>query len=207
MTPATSPDLVTQLTAWVILLLIFLLGLAVVVNIYTGKIDLSQLISEPSGDASMSRFQFLIFTFVIAASLFLIVLYNRSFPATIPQGVLVLLGISSSSYLVSKGIQFSSADGITGGARAVVIAPQKLVTKAGGPTQQFQISDSVGVSSSVTWSLDPDEGYGEIDRKTGLYSPPPAPGEGQDPVKGCVEVKAVSTDDVSVYDVAIVRLG
>jgi hypothetical protein len=63
--------------AWVTLTFVALLGLAIIWNIFTGKIDLARLISEPSGDASMSRFQLLIFTFVIALSLFLIVSSTR----------------------------------------------------------------------------------------------------------------------------------
>src|SRR5439155_23966782 len=42
-----------------------ILGLLIVWRIVDGTIDLSRLISEPNGDASMSRFQFLVFTFVI----------------------------------------------------------------------------------------------------------------------------------------------
>jgi UDP-N-acetylmuramyl pentapeptide phosphotransferase/UDP-N-acetylglucosamine-1-phosphate transferase len=84
------------------------------------------LISEKSASgppaASMSRFQFLIFTFVISLSLFLIVVSNAQLRQTdenakraadqtlpgfpeIPGGVLALLGISASSYTVSKAIQ------------------------------------------------------------------------------------------------------
>src|SRR5437016_10566221 len=90
---------------------IALLGLAIIFFIYTGKIDLTRLISEPTGDASMSRFQLLIFTFVIAVSLFLVIASSAQpgFP-DIPGGVLTLLGISASSYLVSKGIQFSQPE-------------------------------------------------------------------------------------------------
>ena len=55
-----------------------LLGAAVLWNIFDGTIDLSRLISEPTGDASMSRFQFLIFTFVIALSLFLVIVSGNS---------------------------------------------------------------------------------------------------------------------------------
>jgi hypothetical protein len=71
----------------------------------TNKIDLRRLISEPSGDASMSRFQFLVFTFVIAISLFLIVTVKQSFPLDIPPAVVGLLGVSGGSYVISKGIQ------------------------------------------------------------------------------------------------------
>jgi uncharacterized BrkB/YihY/UPF0761 family membrane protein len=69
-------------------------------------VDLDRLISEPNGDASLSRFQFLVFTFVIAMSLFLIIVSTKSFP-TIPGAILALLGISGGSYVVSKGIQTS----------------------------------------------------------------------------------------------------
>ena len=100
-------------TGWVALVLLTALGLTVIYYMWTGRINLARLISEPSGDASMSRFQLLIFTFVVAFGLFLVIVSGDkpSFPDTIPSSVLTLLGISASSYLVSKGIQFSSDDG------------------------------------------------------------------------------------------------
>jgi hypothetical protein len=54
----------------------------------------------------MSRFQLLIFTFVIALSIVIMVVSANPphFP-TIPNEVLILLGISASTYAVSKGIQ------------------------------------------------------------------------------------------------------
>ena len=85
-------------------LMVGLLGLAVVYRMFDGTINLTQLVSEPTGDASMSRFQFLVFTFVIAISFVLITVSNNSFPE-IPTTVLALLGISAGSYVVSKGIQ------------------------------------------------------------------------------------------------------
>ena len=102
---------VTNWAAWVVLAFLAGLELLILWKIYDNKIDLSQLISEPGGSASMSRFQLLIFTFVIAASLFLIIVQSKQFPQ-IPQNVLVLLGISASSYLVSKGIQYSAPDDV-----------------------------------------------------------------------------------------------
>jgi hypothetical protein len=96
-------------TGFTLLALIFLFGFAVLVYIANGKIDLSGLLSE-SGDskgASMSRFQLLIFTLVIALSLFLVVVSNMKFPDKIPPEILTLLGISASTYAVSKGIQLS----------------------------------------------------------------------------------------------------
>jgi len=88
---------------WMLAILIGLFGLAIFYNILVGKIDLTFLISETNGQASTARFQFLIFTFVIGASLFLVILTNYSFP-DIPGGILALLGISGGSYAVGKGI-------------------------------------------------------------------------------------------------------
>jgi hypothetical protein len=96
-------------TGFTLLALIFLFGFAVLVYIANGSIDLSDLLSE-TGDAkgaSMSRFQLLIFTLVIALSLFLVVVSNMKFPDSIPPEILTLLGISASTYAVSKGIQAS----------------------------------------------------------------------------------------------------
>ena len=95
-----------QVCGFVLCLFIGLLGLTILYLIWTRKIDLSQLLSEANGDASMSRFQLLIFTFVIAIALFEIVESSMKFP-DIPQGVLVLLGISASTYAVGKGISYS----------------------------------------------------------------------------------------------------
>lgn len=90
-------------------LFICLLGLIVLMKIYSNKIDLSYLISEENGQASLSRFQFLVFTFVIAVSLVLLVINSLSGPQPgfpeIDTGVWALLGISGGSYVVSKGIQ------------------------------------------------------------------------------------------------------
>ena len=70
-------------------------------------IDLEKLISEENGDASMSRFQFLIFTFVISLSLLLIIISTDppAFPKSIPWEILALLGISGTSYVAAKGFQ------------------------------------------------------------------------------------------------------
>ncbi len=66
--------------------------------------DLSTLIQESgSSKASLSRFQLLLFTFVIAG-LYLILSVEAGDFIEIPQSVLGLLGISGGSYLISKGI-------------------------------------------------------------------------------------------------------
>jgi hypothetical protein len=84
------------------------LAATIVVWIWQGKIDLSALINEANGQASMSRFQLLIFTFVIAVSFFeLVEKRTDGMLPDIPQGVLTLLGISASTYAVGKGISYS----------------------------------------------------------------------------------------------------
>lgn len=95
------------------LIITFLLGFMILAAIASGKIDISRILEEKSaaggtGTASMSRFQLLIFTFVIALSLFLIVVNTGKFPDKIPPEVLTLLGISATTYAVSKGIQAGS---------------------------------------------------------------------------------------------------
>ena len=97
---------------WILTIFIGLLAAWILFLIITGKINLSQLLSEPTGQASLSRFQFLIFTFVIALSLFLIIVAqdHPKFPETIPGGILALLGISGGSYVVAKGIAVSGAN-------------------------------------------------------------------------------------------------
>lgn len=98
------------------LVITFLFGFMILAAIASGKIDISAILEEKAADgtttgASMSRFQLLIFTFVIALSLFLIVVNTGDFPATIPPEVLTLLGISAATYAVSKGIQAGSTNG------------------------------------------------------------------------------------------------
>ncbi|MBV9991359.1 MAG: hypothetical protein JOZ72_08690 [Alphaproteobacteria bacterium] len=86
---------------------IVVMGAAFVVFwlILWGKIDLSQMLTESDmTKASLSRFQFLIFTFVVAG-LFLLLSVEAGTFVNIPASVLSLLGISAGSYAVSKGIQ------------------------------------------------------------------------------------------------------
>ena len=129
-----NPAFVTLeiIVGYVVCVLVALFGVAVLWKIANGSIDLGALISESTGSASMSRFQLLIFTFVIALSFFFVTVGNvkaaqarqtgqaaagsggTTSPTKtpggpelpdIPGGVLAVLGISGSSYLVSKGIQ------------------------------------------------------------------------------------------------------
>jgi hypothetical protein len=98
-----------QIFGFVLCAFVGLLGATIIIWIWQGKIDLSALISESNGQASMSRFQLLIFTFVIAIGLYELIelrVNATGFP-DIPNGVLTLLGISASTYAVGKGISYS----------------------------------------------------------------------------------------------------
>jgi uncharacterized BrkB/YihY/UPF0761 family membrane protein len=121
-------QILTLAVGWVFLVFVGVLELLILWKMYKGTIDLTKLISEENGDASLSRFQFLIFTFVISMSLFLVIVSAKdvpAFPTTIPAGIFALLGISGGSYIISKGIQgnkeieknkASKASGNAGGA-------------------------------------------------------------------------------------------
>lgn len=94
------------IAAWIVAVVVGGLGLVLVVMSAVGKIDLSTLLKEDSGDgprASLAKLQLLIFTFVVALSLFAITIAKGAFPE-IPPNVLVLLGISASTTLISGGI-------------------------------------------------------------------------------------------------------
>jgi hypothetical protein len=114
------------LAGYVICGVVAIIGIVVVWKIATGTIDISHLLTEKDGSggsASMSRFQLLIFIFVIALSFFLVVISNIKILQarngngplpelpTVPPGVLGLLGISASSYAVGKAIQHGAGTG------------------------------------------------------------------------------------------------
>jgi hypothetical protein len=86
-------------------IIIGLIALVVVWDLWTGKIDLSKLLSGDDS-ASLSRFQFLVFTFIIGLSYLLIVLKSGTLPDV--QNAWALLGISGGGYVLGKGIQLSA---------------------------------------------------------------------------------------------------
>jgi hypothetical protein len=148
------------------LLVVFLAGAGAVVlaKMLWDEIDLSKLISEANGDASMSRFQFLIFTFVIAGSYFLMVVWSLTATGggvnlpNIPPGVLGLIGISGGSYLVSKGIQKTAEAGAGSSVTAVTIAAggtgyspaTKVAFSGGGTGTTGTLTVSNGAVTGVT---------------------------------------------------------
>ena len=88
----------------VLVSVIGLIGALIVFYIATGRIDLKYLVSELDGSASLSRFQFLLFTFVIAMCFLVLTLDSGQFPQ-VDATVLGLMGVSGGSYVVSKAIQ------------------------------------------------------------------------------------------------------
>ena len=102
---------------WSLAVFFTLLELSIIILIWLGVskrwrgINLEKLISEQDGAASLSRFQFLLFTFVVASAYIVLAFHNvqagNNLPA-IPGEVLGLIGISGGSYVVSKGIQKTS---------------------------------------------------------------------------------------------------
>jgi hypothetical protein len=92
-----------------VVLVVIILGTALLVlwQMFIGKIDLTHLISDTdsSGEtkASLSRFQFLLFTFVVAGIFLLLCIETGTF-VDIPESVLGLIGISGGSYVLAKGI-------------------------------------------------------------------------------------------------------
>lgn len=85
--------------------LLFIFGVVVLYAMATDQIHIDKLINEQNGDASVARFQLLIFTFTIALSfVYLVIIGPGKFP-DVPNQVLILLGISASTYGVGKGLQ------------------------------------------------------------------------------------------------------
>jgi hypothetical protein len=94
-------------------------------KIWTNQINLSTLLKEANGDASMSRLQLLIFTLVVAVGMFLYMLTHLALP-DLPQSILILLGVSASTYAAGKGISFSRIEGVTKPGTTIIPQPPPL---------------------------------------------------------------------------------
>jgi hypothetical protein len=102
------------------------LCIMLLIKMWTNQIDLSTILAEANGDASISRFQLLVFSLVVAVGLFLQILKNMALPE-IPHSILILLGISASTYATGKGISFTRPEGVTK-PTAPIPAKQGIVT-------------------------------------------------------------------------------
>ncbi|MDR3526629.1 MAG: hypothetical protein P4L57_05070 [Rhizomicrobium sp.] len=105
-----TPNWATLAFLFAAALLLVIIGTAFLVLylIARGRINIYDLLAEPdSTKASLSRFQFLLFTFVIAGLFLLLSVESGGF-VIIPDSVLGLLGISAGTYAVSKGITASN---------------------------------------------------------------------------------------------------
>ena len=104
-----GPLSTATILGWVIAITFFAFSFIVVWKIYRDQIDISGILSESatSNKASLSRFQFLLFTYVFTG-LYLVLCIEAGSLIEIPNGVLGLLGISAGSYAVSKGISVSA---------------------------------------------------------------------------------------------------
>jgi hypothetical protein len=119
------------LAGYVLLVMLGVFGLIILVQMMRGKIDVTGVIGEFGGGASMSRFQLLIFTFVVALSLVMLVATTNRLPE-IPTGLMTLLGISGSTYAVSKGIQATMPTGSSDKSESGATQQVKGVSKLGG---------------------------------------------------------------------------
>lgn len=205
--PECGLDTLILVIGYLLCGLIGLLGLAVLWRIYQGQIDLSQLISEANGDASMSRFQFLVFTFVISLSLFLVIVAGKdnkpAFPESIPAGILTLLGISGSSYAVGKAISYSDPAGLEEHPITVTISPSTPALKY-GQKQQFLADVGRQADAKVRWEITagpPEPNAAHIDPDTGLFTAPSQPSV---PPSPHATVKATLVDYPDVTDLAVV---
>ncbi|TCT02369.1 hypothetical protein [Aquabacter spiritensis] len=107
-----DPNVIGSLTALALLIAIVIIGgfgATLLAGMWRGTIALDRLIAEEDGKASLSRFQLLVFTMVVA-TIYLAYAIAALAKGTgtlpdIPDGLLGLIGISGGSYVVSKGIQ------------------------------------------------------------------------------------------------------
>jgi len=133
-TPTPDPNFhfLALVMGWTLTILFAAFALAIIYKMIKGDIDLRYLIAGADGDASLSRFQSLIFTFVIGLGLFLIIVSktpNPGFPDSIHGSILALLGISGGSYVTSKAV-----DANANKPPAPIVVPPTIVPPAPATT-------------------------------------------------------------------------
>src|SRR5262249_49131478 len=154
------------------------------------------------------RFQFMIFTFVIALSLFLVIVGKSppQFPNIIPGGILALLGISGSSFLVSKGIQFSDPAGVQDRGREVIISPMNPLVRYGA-RQQLIAEVPRQPGAKIKWELIAGDDKLEPSApgsSTAVYTAPAGPPAGAAAGKAYATVRASIDGDPESYDLAVI---
>jgi hypothetical protein len=159
--PTNIWTLVSAAVAIAIAIVIVTFALVVAWKLLSGAIDLKYLLAEPADPtsqqtppnpnappeipkASISRFQFLIFTFVIAGVYLVLCLESGRF-VEIPENVILLLGVSGTSYAASKGIK-AAAD--TSRSNTTAIAQSGAVVTNGAIVQPGTVTDTSGTDST-----------------------------------------------------------
>jgi hypothetical protein len=121
-------DWLRLVVGWTGIIVVGLLAVTIVAKMIMGQIDLRNIVSDAGGTASMSRFQLLVFTFVIALCfLYLAMARDATALPEVPTSVLTLLGISGTSFLVSKSID---------GGRGKQRPPNEPVNPVAGPSRK-----------------------------------------------------------------------
>lgn len=145
---------------WLLTIIIASLAVKIIVKVWRDEINLEYLISDSEGYASLSRFQFLVFTFVVAMSLFYLIVIKSppEYPA-IPNQILALLGISGGSYVLSKGIQTGAASGDT--ATEETNEQKTTTTKTGGAQPAGTATEETKQKKTTTTTSTPDTGKTE----------------------------------------------
>lgn len=123
------------------------LAAVIVIKIMRNEIKIDQLLSN-SPESSLSRFQFLIFTFTIGFCYMMVMLYKisdnvsaQSIALPDATGAMGLLGISAGGYVLSKGIQTS---GDTSTTNATTNAAAKAAAAAPGPATAAAVVTPAG---------------------------------------------------------------
>jgi hypothetical protein len=108
--PKDAFGLLSLVGGWTLLALVLAFGVTVLVLAWTKRFDVTDLISEPdppngTGKASLSRFQALIFTFVLAVGVLVYGADHQGYAGlAIPPELLWILAGSLGTYLTSKYI-------------------------------------------------------------------------------------------------------
>ncbi|MEM7439143.1 MAG: hypothetical protein AAF393_06055 [Pseudomonadota bacterium] len=144
--------------------IVVLFAAAVLYQIGTGSIPLTGIITEPEDirgengapKASLARFQFLIFTFVVAG-IFLMLSIEAGQMVDIPNNVLVLIGLSGTGYLAGKVVSNNGIDAQS----PETDAKKKANIQAEIKRKKQELADLQQESDALTPAEDPSPEVGE----------------------------------------------